>query len=152
MGISPYLRRLRDAVGHDLLLVPSVTVLARDDQGRILLVRQRDSGDWATVGGSIEVDETPEDCARREALEEAGVEVELGGIVAALAGPDFRVRYPNGDETAYVAVVYDAMVVDGEARPDHDETTEVGWFTPEEIATMELAPFALAQFVALGWR
>ena len=40
VGISPYIRRLRERVGHDLVQLPSVAVLARDEEGRLLLVRE----------------------------------------------------------------------------------------------------------------
>ena len=66
MAISPYLAELRAVVGHRLLLVPTVAVLPRDDEGRILLVRVIDSGLWATVGGAIEPDESPEEAAVRK--------------------------------------------------------------------------------------
>jgi 8-oxo-dGTP pyrophosphatase MutT (NUDIX family) len=147
--ISPYVQRLRDRVGSELLLLPSVSVLPYDDDGRILLVRLTDGG-WATIGGLVEPDEAPADAAIREAREEAGVDVELGPVLAAVGGPGFRVRYPNGDESAYVAVVYAARVVGGAAAPDHDETDEVGWFSADDLDRLDLAPFARATFEALG--
>lgn len=146
--ISPYIKGLRDRIGSDLLLLPSISVLPRDDDGRILLVRLADGG-WATIGGVVEPDEDPADAAVREAKEEAGVDVVLGPILGAVGGPDFRVRYPNGDETAYVSVVYDATVVGGDAAPDHDETVEVGWFSPAELASLDLGSFARSTFRAL---
>jgi 8-oxo-dGTP pyrophosphatase MutT (NUDIX family) len=87
MAISPHIARLRRAVGHELLVLPSVAVLPRDGQGRLLLVRIVDTGQWAVIGGAIEPDESPEEAARRESREEAGVEVALQGIVAVLGGP-----------------------------------------------------------------
>ena len=151
MAISPYLRDLRRVVGHQLLLLPSVSVLALDGDGRVLLVRLADTGAWATIGGSVEPDESPADAAVREAREEAGVDVELVRIVDAIGGPGFRVRYPNGDETAYVTVVYEARVTGGTVQPDGDETTEVAWFARDELAGAELGPFARATFETLGW-
>ncbi len=133
MGIAPYIRRLRELVGHELLVLPSVAVLPRDPDGRVLLVRHADTGDWATIGGAIEPDEPPQAAALREAREEAGVTVSLGPVLAVLGGPELRVRYPNGDETSYVSVVYAATVVSGSPRPDNDETTAVRWWLPEEI-------------------
>jgi 8-oxo-dGTP pyrophosphatase MutT (NUDIX family) len=140
VAISPYLARLRARIGTDLLLVPTVAVLPRDEHGRILLVRQTDTGQWATIGGSIEPDESPEDAARREALEEAHVEVRLVRLVTALGGPDYRLTYPNGDETACVPIVYDAVVVGGTPEPDDDETEAVGWFAPDELDALDLTP------------
>ena len=53
MTLSPYIKRMRKRVGHDLLLLPTVAVLPRDHRGRILLVRQIDTGQWGTIGGSL---------------------------------------------------------------------------------------------------
>ena len=138
VALSPYIARLRQRIGTDLLLVPTVAVLPRDAIGRILLLRQSDSGRWATIGGTIEPDESPEDAARREAEEEAGVAVRLGRLVAALGGPDYRITYPNGDQAACVPIVYEATVESGQPTPDSDETSEVGWFHPDHLGTLDL--------------
>lgn len=134
MGLSPYLSGVRAKVGHDLLLAPSAAVLPRDDEGRVLMVLNIDTGLWQTIGGLIELDETPQDAARREALEEAGVTVELRAIIAVLGGPQFRVTYPNGDQMAYVVTVFDAVVTAGEPRGDGEETAAAEWFTLAELA------------------
>jgi 8-oxo-dGTP pyrophosphatase MutT (NUDIX family) len=151
MAVSPYVERLRALVGTEVLLLPSVTVLPKDAEGRVLLVRSRESGEWMTIGGMIELDEDPADAARREAHEEAGVVVELGPIIGASGGPQFRLEYANGDRAAYVTIVYEAIVVDGSPAPDHEETSEVGWFGSDDFAHIGLGPFARAQFRALGW-
>jgi len=141
MGLSPYIERIRRSVGPALLLLPTVAVLPRDAAGRLLLVRLADFGQWATIGGTIEPDEAPETAARREALEEAGVVVELTALRAAVGGPGYRITYPNGDETSCVAIVFDAVVASGSPTPDHDETTEVGWFSLAELAALDLGDF-----------
>ncbi|WP_246211265.1 NUDIX domain-containing protein [Phytoactinopolyspora alkaliphila] len=148
--MSSYIRRLRESIGQDLILLPSVAVLPYDESGRILLVRQADTGRWGTIGGSVEVDEHPAESAVREAEEEAGVRVELVRLITALGGPQFRLTYPNGDQTSYVSLVYEARVIGGSPRPDHDETVEVGWFHPDEFADIELGDFARSSFTALG--
>jgi len=137
-------------VGHDLLLLPSTAVLPRDDAGRLFLVRLIDTGTWATIGGAVEPDETPHDGAVREAEEEAGVTVQLGNILGVLGGPEYRVTYPNGDESAYVRTVFDAMVKEGTPRPDGDETSEVGWFRPEELPLGQMGGPTKVLFRDLG--
>jgi 8-oxo-dGTP pyrophosphatase MutT (NUDIX family) len=138
MAISPYIANLRRRIGTDLLLIQTVAVLPRDPTGRILLVRQIDSGRWATIGGTIEPDESPEDAARREAEEEAGIIVRLERLVAVLGGPSYRITYPNGDQAACVPIVYEATIEAGDPVPDGDETSEVGWFHPGDLAGLDL--------------
>ncbi len=148
--MSPFVQGLRDKIGHELILLPSVSVLVMDSEDRILLVRQADSGRWGTIGGAIEPGESPEDSARREALEEAGIDVKLGELVGVFGGDGYEVTYPNGDVTAYVTVVYRAIIVAGTPRPDEDETTEVGWFFPQALQSTELHPFARRLLADLG--
>jgi 8-oxo-dGTP pyrophosphatase MutT (NUDIX family) len=148
--ISPFIRDLREKIGHALLVLPSAAVLPRDAAGRLLLVRLIDTGNWATIGGAIEPDESPRDSAVREAQEEAGVTVELGDILGVFGGPEYRVVYPNGDESSYVVTVFDAAVVEGSPRPDHDETSEVGWFGPTELPVGQMGGLTRALFRDLG--
>jgi 8-oxo-dGTP pyrophosphatase MutT (NUDIX family) len=150
VGISPYLRHLREQIGHELLLLPSVAVLAWDEDGRVLLVREAQTGQWQTIGGAIEPDESPLEAAAREAAEEAGVVVQIDGIRAVVGGPQFRLTYPNGDLVSYVATVFDAHVLDGDPRPDGDETIAVEWFAPDQLRAAELSAFTVALFEAVG--
>ncbi len=150
MGISPYLRRLRELVGHELLVLPSVAVLAWDEEGRLLLVREARTGLWQTIGGAVEPDESPAEAAVREAIEEANVVVHIDGIRVATGGPQFRLTYPNGDCVSYVSTIFDAHVVDGEPHADADETVDVAWFSPDELATARLSEFTIALLAAAG--
>jgi 8-oxo-dGTP pyrophosphatase MutT (NUDIX family) len=93
--------RLRERVGHDLVLLSSVAVLPWDEHGRLLLVREAETGLWQTIGGAVEPDESPAEAAIREAAEEAGVVVELAGVRGVVGGPPFRMIYPNGDLVSY---------------------------------------------------
>ena len=150
MVMSPYFAKLRMKVGTDLLLMPGVSVLIWDSDGRLLLVADSTSGLWGLVGGAIEPDEDPEDAARREAFEEVGVSVEITGLRAVLGGPSYRIRYDNGDEVSYVSTVYDARIDSREPLPDCDEVHEVRWFGPKEMATLNLDSFAAATLEALA--
>ncbi len=98
----------------------------------------------------MEPDESPHECAVREAEEEAGVTVQLGGVLGVLGGPEYHVTYSNGDHTAYVVTVFDATVIEGTPRPDGDETSEVGWFRQEELPLGQMGGLAKALFRDLG--
>jgi 8-oxo-dGTP pyrophosphatase MutT (NUDIX family) len=134
MGISPYIAHLREKIGHEALLLPAVAVIPVDEDGRVLMVRQSDDGLWATIGGAVEPDEAPDVAAKREAQEEAGITVELVALRAVVGGPEYHIRYANGDETAYVSAVFEAVITAGSPRPDGDETTELAWFSGVELA------------------
>jgi len=88
---------MRERVGHDLLLLPGVTVLVRDDKDRILMVKQADREEWSTVGGAIEPGESPTEAVLREAWEEVGVRVHDLALAGAVGGEGYEIVYPNGD-------------------------------------------------------
>lgn len=151
MGASPHIQRLRAAVGHELLLLPAVSVLTVDDVGRLLLVQHADGGRWGLVGGAIDPGEAPSAAAVREAREETGLDVELTGLLAALGGAEFRVTYANGDVAEYVSVVYRARVVGGTLRADGVEAVDCAWFRVDDLSSVALGGFAAATLQSVGW-
>lgn len=140
--MSDYLRNLRSKVGHELLLVPSVMMIARDDKGRILLIRNANVNSWTPPGGSIEPDESPRDAVVREMREETGLLVEPTRIIGVYGGPQSRVVYPNGDVASYIATVFECKVVSGEMTPDHEESLDVRYFSEAELNSIEVWPMA----------
>jgi 8-oxo-dGTP pyrophosphatase MutT (NUDIX family) len=148
VGMSDYVRGLREKVGNDLLFMPSVAALIRDDDGRILLV-QHVEGRWQLPGGAVDPGEGPAEAMQRECREEAGIDVEPIRIAGAFGGPEYRITYSNGDEAGWVVTVFEARIVAGEPSASDDETQAVGWFTPDEIDALELVPAARATLDAL---
>ncbi|MFF8904874.1 NUDIX domain-containing protein [Streptomyces olivaceoviridis] len=65
-------------------VLAGAAALFRDTEGRVLLVEPNYRDGWALPGGTIESDdgETPRQGARRETLEEIGLDRELGRLLA----------------------------------------------------------------------
>ena len=139
MPMSDYVRALRQKIGNDFLLVPSVAVVVRDAAGRVLLV-QHVEGRWQVPGGAVDPGEHPRDAAVRECREEASVTVRVGRVLGVFGGEKFQTVYANGDRIGFVPTVFAGELVDGEPKPDHVETQAVGWFAPGEIAGLEMHP------------
>lgn len=137
MPMSDHIKSLRAKIGNDLLLVPTVAVYAFDTAGRVLLVRDAQSGQWTSPGGMIDPGENPATAAVREVWEEARVHVELTQIVGVFGGAGFSVVYENGDRLEFVTTIFAARSVRGEATPDGVETTEARWFTRDEVETLD---------------
>jgi len=138
MPISNYLYGLRQKVGHDLLLVPAVTVICRDDEGRILLARHHDYDQWALPGGALDPGETPADGAVREMWEETGLLVEPVRLQGVYGGPAYAVTYPNGDQIASVDTVFDCRIIGGQPVADQEEIKELRYFAADELAALPL--------------
>lgn len=131
MPIPPFVARLRSQVGHEMLWLPGVSAVVLDDDGRLLLGRRADNGHWAVVSGILEPGEEPAPAALREVLEETGVHAEVVAVTAISASE--VVTYPNGDVAQYLDTCFWCRAVDGEATIGDDESTEVGWFTPDDL-------------------
>ncbi|GAT69414.1 NUDIX hydrolase [Planomonospora sphaerica] len=140
MGISAYLEWLRRYVGHDLLLMPAVTAVISDDEGRFLLVEDIDTGRWMLPGGAVDPGEGPADALVREMREELGVEVEPTAVLGVFGGPEFVAEYRNGDQVAYVATVFACRIVAGEPVPDGEEVARFRFAAPGEYDGMPMAP------------
>lgn len=149
MGMSDYVRDLRERIGHRFLLMPTVAAIVRDDGGRILLVQGME-GHWQLPGGAVDPDEHPEEAVRRECLEEANAVVRPTGLLAAVGGPHHRHTYANGDEAGFVISVYEAALLGGELRPDDEETQAVGWFAQDELDGLPMSAASRATLDALG--
>jgi 8-oxo-dGTP pyrophosphatase MutT (NUDIX family) len=141
MALSPYVRELRATVGHARLLLASVAGIVRDPNGRILLVQQSDTGMWSTPGGVIELDETPADAVVREVWEETGFLVQPTRLIAVYGGPEFVVRYPNGDESQYISSFFECTIVSGVVHADGEETTAASFWSYEESLELPLSPW-----------
>ena len=136
MATPDFILRLRERVGTELLWLTGVTaVIVREEPVRqVLLVRRADTGAWTAVTGVIDPGETVAGTARREALEEAGVEIEVERVVWLHTLPPME--YPNGDRAQYLDHVLRARYLSGEAHVADDESTEVGWFAPDALPPM----------------
>ncbi len=137
MGISDYISALRAKIGHDLLLTPGVAAVIFNDAGHVLLQRRRNDGQWGLPGGAMEPGEEPAQSLVREVREETALEVVPERIVGVYSGPDFRVRYANGDEAMIVSITFACRSLGGEPRVKDDESLELRYFPPDALPPME---------------
>lgn len=117
-------RRVCPACGfiHYRNPTPAVGVLIARG-GRLLLVKRKFppyAGLWSMPAGFMEYGESPEDCAVRETLEEAGLRVRPGRLVGVYSGVD-------DPRTHAILIVFRATILSGTPRAG-DDASEVGWF------------------------
>ena len=60
MGAGNYISKIREKVGHDLVLTTGCGILIENDRGQVLLQKRSDTGEWGIPGGAIEIPETYE--------------------------------------------------------------------------------------------
>lgn len=133
------MRRLRERVGSDLVLLPGVAAIVRDGQNRVLFIRRADNGQWGLPAGGIDPGETPAEAVVREVHEETGLEVRVARVAGVFGGKGFRMQYENGDWAEYTVVVFDCEVVGGELAPVDGEALAFRYFAPNEIPKLQVA-------------
>lgn len=97
----------------------------------MLLQRRGDTNKWGFPGGAIELGETPEMAAIREAKEETGLDVEVGKIIGVYT--DCDMKYASGDEAHSIVIGYELKVIGGELFCDGGETLELKYFAPDDM-------------------
>lgn len=90
-----YIKKIREKVGHEPLILTSASGALLNDQNEVLLQARADTGDWGFPGGYMEYGETFSDTVKREFKEDAGFEIEPMKLLA-MQDHNFY-TYPNGD-------------------------------------------------------
>jgi 8-oxo-dGTP diphosphatase len=118
--------------------VVGVVAAARTSDGRWLLVRRADVGEWALAGGTLEWGETLRSCIAREIAEEAGIDrCEIIRLVGIFSRPERDRRFHA------VTVVVECMVEPPVRPPSNPvEITDVAFFSTQ----------ALPRTLAMGMR
>ena len=99
--------------------------------GKVLLARHTYGGGKGKIiipGGYVKCGEAPEEALRREYMEETGIAVKAGKLIG--------IRFSKKDWYA----VFVAEYVEGEARSDGDENSEVIWMDPNEALKDDSVP------------
>lgn len=111
--------------------VPVVAGVVIERDGRYLLVQERQPkahGQWNLPAGKVDVGETIEQAAVREAKEECGYDVELGRHLLTI---HLGIERP-------VLHAFAAHIIGGDLQFPLDEILDAQWFTPDQIRQLAL--------------
>jgi len=103
----------------------------------VLLTRRADNGQWCLPGGALDPGETAAECCEREVLEETGLHVRVTRLTGVYSDPHMIMAYADGNRWHIVDLNF-AAEVQGGTPGLSEETTQIGYFTPAEIAQMDL--------------
>ncbi|WP_049564753.1 NUDIX hydrolase [Streptomyces sp. SBT349] len=135
-----YIGELRALVGTRPLILPGAAVIVVDSRGHVLLLQRADTGGWGLPGGFTEPGETLEETARREVMEETGLEIRDLSLMHVFSGPDQYFRYPNGDQVFNITTVYTATSRHWDYRLDPREVAGAELFPVDRIPADLIAP------------
>jgi 8-oxo-dGTP diphosphatase len=127
---------------HFVNPVPGVGMLIEKDGGLVLIRRGHTphKGRWTLPSGFVEVDESAEEAAIREAAEETGLKVEITELAAVNS-------FPEGPPTSGIMIFYRMKPVGGELRAG-DDADAVQVFQPD---AMPKIPFRTHREMVAEW-
>ena len=120
-------------------VVPAASAVITDEQGHVLLGKRTDNTLWTIPGGTMKPGETIAETVIREVMEETGIEVEVLALIGIYSNPNHVVEYSDGEVRQQFSVCFACRRVGGELATS-DETSEVGYFSPDELEDMEIHP------------
>lgn len=127
---------------------PCASALVRGGDGRVLLVRrgiQPFQGFWDIPGGFLEGGEHPEDGARRELLEETGLDVRLTRLIG------IYMDVYGAEQAPTLNFFYEAEWVAGEPVAG-DDATAFAWFASDDLPPLEEIAFDCCRRALADWR
>ena len=125
-------------IGKSAKLTAACTAVIFDSTRRhVLLTRRTDNGLWCLPGGAMDSGESAVECCAREVFEETGLVVRVGRLVGVYSSPHRIIEYADGNRRQGLTLSFEAEPVGGKLRVS-EETTEAGYFSLEQMKSMEL--------------
>ncbi len=126
-----YIKWIRKKVGHEKIFLNFAGGCIVNEHGQILLQRRADKEQWGFPGGAMELGESAEETAKREIMEETGLEVEILQLIGVYT-KIFDV-YPNSDQCQSILFFFKVKVLGGELKFDGEETLELRFFDLDKV-------------------
>lgn len=121
--------------------------IVENDRGEILLVKSFHAG-WVFPGGQVEIGENITDAVRREVMEEAGVEIEVGELFCISSNTGKRIDIDGVTEIpTKVMLDFLCKAKGGEPRAS-DENSESGFFPKSRVLELMTTPAYIERFRA----
>ncbi|MGA9290160.1 MAG: NUDIX domain-containing protein [Anaerobacillus sp.] len=127
-----YIQHLRSMVGHEKVIMVVAGAMVFDTENRLLLQLRTDSETWGLPGGFMDLNESVQETARREVLEETGLILKEMSMFGIYSGPDKEKTFGNGDQVSPVQILFQCKDFEGEVR-ESEESLDVAFFSLNEL-------------------
>ncbi|MDL4840165.1 NUDIX hydrolase [Aquibacillus rhizosphaerae] len=128
-----YITHLRSMVGHEKVIMVVAGALVFDKDDRLLMHLRQDNNTWGLPGGYMELGESILDTARREVLEETGLELGELTLFSIYSGPGNEKTLHSGDQVALVQNWFICRDYQGEMLKQNEESLDVAFFSLNDL-------------------
>lgn len=124
--MNEYIKWLRSKIGSEKIIHPGARIVIENEDKEILIIERADNGKRGLPAGSLEENETIEECIIREVREETGLKILDLEVIGISSSPHHeRVVYPNGDQIQYFTIEFYSNNWEGVIKVEDE--SEVRW-------------------------
>lgn len=122
---------------RDIYPTPNVSVRTCifDENGKVLLVREKDEGKYSLPGGWCDLYDSPSEAAKAECYQEAGAHIKDLNLIGVINRTPFK-NFPSGvplhKSVPEYAIIFRANL-DGKLEDHMFETDDVGFFSIDNL-------------------
>ncbi|MFF2448191.1 NUDIX domain-containing protein [Neobacillus sp. NPDC058068] len=140
-----YCEDIREMIGDSPLIIVRPSVAIINNKGEILLSRNI-GGTWTIPSGTLQLNESVEECITRIVFENIGVKIKSLKLIGVYSGKELINRVDERYHT--VAIGYLCTEYEGEITPDRNQGIEAMFFRLNQLPE-EIEPFIQKKLIAL---
>jgi len=134
--LDEYFRSIRKMIGKTEISTPGARIVILNRKEQVLLEERSDFKIWGLPGGTADPGEDIIGAAKREALEETGLNIRNPIPFGFSSSPDLeRIKFPNGDRLHSFNLLFYTHDYTGELVIS-DESLNLEWFDLDELPPM----------------
>ena len=141
-----YCEDIREMIGDSPLIIVRPSVAIINDKEEILLSQNVD-GIWTIPGGTLQLNESVEECITRIVFENIGINIKALKLFGVYSGQELINRVDERYHT--VAIGYLCTEYEGEITPESDQGIEAGFFRFNQLPE-EIDPFIKNKLIELN--
>ncbi len=132
-----YIGQIQSKFAPNMVIVPGVKVVVRDASGRILLIKYSGSGKWGIPEGSIELNESVIEAARREVFELTGLSVGKLKPFVFYSEPTCHTEMTEGEILQQFTMAFLTEDFSGDLLKESEEISDIGFFFINSLPDMD---------------
>lgn len=119
--------------------IPHSVVVLFNDENKVLVEIRADDGFYDFPGGGVDLNETHEDCAKRELTEETGLIADELTLFKTYRGAITHYVYYDGNEIYGIDAIFLCRKYHGELRAQIQEVSSLLFLSLDELAKKKIS-------------